>query len=146
MPDPGHLKDWAEVALYIVSIAAVLASAWTYRRNSARERSQWLYDLYQRFWDQQSLQEMRIHIDKGNLSFIQIEEPIFMPPLDNYLNFFEFVAYRWRKKELPKDEIDSMFGYFLHQIGTSSIFRAYLSKYGYEQLNALLDELRYSVS
>jgi hypothetical protein len=54
------------------------------------------------------------------------------------------VAFRWRKKELPEKEIDSMFGYFLKQIGEDSDMRKYLDKYGYEQLSALLDKLGYS--
>jgi len=144
MPAISTVKECFEIAFYGVSIAAVIASAWTYRRNSSRERSQWLYELYMRFWDEESLQKMRLHIDGGNLSFVRNEDPGLMPALDNYLNFFEFVAFRWKKRELPEKEIDSMFGYFLKQIGEDPDFRMYLNKYGYEQLSALLDKLGYS--
>jgi len=138
------VKECAEITFYCASIAAVVASAWTYRQNSSRERSQWLYELYKRFWDEESLQKMRLHIDASGSSFVRREDPALMPGLDNYLNFFEFVAFRWKKKELPEKEIDSMFGYFLKQIGEDVNIREYLGKYGYEQLSALLDKLGYS--
>lgn len=137
------IKDCFEIAFYFVSSLAVFFSAWTYRRNSSRERSQWIYELYKRFWDDETLQQIRLHLDWGGTSCLNVNDPM-NPALDNYLNFFEFIAFRWMKKELPAKEIDSMFGYFLEQIGTRSDFRAYLERYGYEQLSALLLKLGYS--
>jgi|HubBroStandDraft_6_1064221.scaffolds.fasta_scaffold1914745_2 hypothetical protein len=80
MPTLSTVKECTEIGFYFISIIAVIASAWTYRRNSSRERSQWLYELYMRFWDEESLQKMRLHIDRGGLSFIKTEDAGLMPP------------------------------------------------------------------
>jgi hypothetical protein len=109
VPHLSTIKDWSQIAFYVVSFFAVIFSVWTYRRNSSRERSQWIYELYKRFWDDETLQQIRLHLDWGGTSCLNVNDPI-NPALDNYLNFFEFIAHRWMKKELPAKEIDSMFG------------------------------------
>jgi hypothetical protein len=69
----------------------------------------------------------------------------FLAALDDYLNFFEFIGYLQSARELKTAEIKAMFDYSLKQIGQNAPIREYLIEYGYEHLNALLSEMRYSV-
>jgi hypothetical protein len=139
------VKDVAQVGAYLAGILAAIFSVWQYRRNSRRERTRWIYDLYRRFWEQPSLRKMRERIDWGDTSFLEEEDKDALSDFDDYLNFFEFIGYLWKSGELELAEISVMFDYSLLQLGENKIIRGYLTKYGYEQLNALLDELRYSV-
>ena len=142
---PSLLKDAAQIGAYLAGILAALFSVWQYRRNSRRERTRWIYDLYRRFWEQPSLRKMRERIDWGDTAFLEEEDKDVLSDFDDYLNFFEFIGYLWKSGELELTEISVMFDYSLRQLGQNKIIRSYLTKYGYEQLNALLDELRYSV-
>jgi hypothetical protein len=142
---PSLLKDAAQIGAYLAGILAALFSVWQYRRNSRRERTRWIYDLYRRFWEQPSLRKMRERIDWGDTAFLEEEDKDVLSDFDDYLNFFEFIGYLWKSGELELTEISVMFDYSLRQLGQNKIIRSYLTKYGYEQLNALLNELRYSV-
>ncbi len=142
---PSIVKDVAQVGAYLAGILAAHFSVWQYRRNSRRERTRWIYDLYRRFWEQPSLRKMRERIDWGDTAFLAQEDKDALSDFDDYLNFFEFIGYLWKSGELERTEISVMFDYSLQQLGENKTIRSYLTKYGYEQLNALLDELRYSV-
>jgi hypothetical protein len=139
------LKDWLEVAAYVVAILAAGGSWWQYRRNSARERTRWLFELYQRFYGSPGLQDMFSRIDWAETSFIEQEKPKLLQKLDEYLNFFEFVAILHKRKELKKDEIVDMFDYPLRKIAQDQPIIKYLRRNGYEQLDALLKDLRYAL-
>jgi hypothetical protein len=142
---PSVVRDVAQIGAYLAGILAALFSVWQYRRNSRRERTRWIYDLYRRFWEQPSLRKMRERIDWRDTAFLEDEDKDALSDFDDYLNFFEFIGYLWKSGELELTEISVMFDYSLRQLGENKIIRSYLTKYGYEQLNALLDELRYSV-
>jgi hypothetical protein len=139
------LKDGAQIGAYVAGAVAALFSMWQYRRNSKRERAHWVYELYRRFWDQPTLRKMRERIDSGDTAFLEMDANDIPADFDDYLNFFEFIGFLWKSGELKSTEIAVMFDYSLRQIGENASIRRYLSRYGYEQLNALLDELRYSV-
>lgn len=138
-------KDCLEIVTYFVGIAVAGGSLWTYRRNSARERTRWLFELYQRFYEQAALRDMRVRIDWGDTAFVQEEKDAsLLGDLDNFLNFFEFLAYLRKQRELQLREIQAMFAYPLSTISKDKAILAYLRKYGYEELDALLKELRYA--
>lgn len=139
------LKDATQIGAYLAGIGAAVFSVMQYRRNSKRERTRWIYDLYRRFWELQALRKMRERIDWGDIAFLESEDKNDLSDFDDYLNFFEFLSYLWKSGELELTEISVMFDYSLQQLGENFAIRSYLTKYGYEQLNALLDELRYSV-
>jgi hypothetical protein len=139
------VKDSTQIGAYVAGAVAALFSMWQYSRNSKRERAHWIYELYRRFWDQPTLRKMRERIDAEDIGFLEMEENDVPADFDDYLNFFEFIGFLWKSGELKSTEIAVMFDYSLRQIGENAPIRKYLTRYGYEQLNALLDELRYSV-
>jgi hypothetical protein len=74
-------------------MGAAIFSVWQYRRNSRRERTRWIYDLYRRFWEQPALRKMRERIDWGDTAFLETEDKEELSDFDDYLNFFEFIGY-----------------------------------------------------
>jgi hypothetical protein len=134
-----------QIAAYLVGFAAALGSLWQYRQNSIRERTRWLFELYRRFYEDTSLKAMRIRIDWGDTGFIAEEKDSdLLGDLDNFLNFFEFVAFLKKRSEITVEEIRAMFEYPLKMIAVNGATLAYVRKYGYEELDALLKELRYA--
>jgi len=138
------LKDWGQVAAYVVGIGAAALSYRQYRKNSARQRTLWIYDLYRRLWDQPSLRSMRLRIDNGDLPSLDALDATQLADFDDYLNFFEFIGYLRQSKELRQGEIETMFDYSMKQIAEIDGISSYLAKYGYEQTSALLLEMGYS--
>jgi hypothetical protein len=139
------LKTYLETLAYAVAILAAGGSAWQYRRNSARERTRWLFDLYQRFYDRSEFKALRVRLDSGDTRFIETgDDPQLLADLDDFLNFFEFTAFLARSGELRKREIRAMFDYTLRMLANDRSALAYIRKYGYEELDSLLKDLGYA--
>ncbi len=138
-------REWLEVLTYAVAVLAAGGSWWQYRRNSARERTRWLFELYQRFYDNEELQQMQRLIDWEETYFVKAEKDTAqMQNLDTYLNFFEFLAILYKRRELKKEEVLAMFEYPLRKIAEDEAISAYVNRpdYGYEYLRELLKDLR----
>jgi len=142
----AFLKDGIQVVFYLTAIIAAFYSARTYYRNSAQERAQWLFDLYQRFYESERHKRVRLLIESGKTEFAEKEEDAeLLQELDDYLNFFEFISFLLAQKRLQRNEVMAMFDYpFRKMVGDNSIMR-YLAhpEYGYEGLNELLKNLSY---
>jgi hypothetical protein len=139
------LKDVLQVLAYGVAVFTAWFSVRQYLRNSARERTRWLFELYQRFYEQSALKSMRIRIDDHDTEFVVEEKNSeLLGDLDNFLNFFEFVAFLRKQGEIKPEEINAMFAYPLSTLATDKNVLAYIRKYGYEELNALLKEMGYA--
>jgi hypothetical protein len=138
-----EIKEFLEIAAYVIAMLAAVGSAWQYRRNSLRERARWLFELYQRLYEQRTLRAMRIRLDSHDTKFVSEESDLgLLADLDDFLNFFEFIAYLWKKRELQLEEVRALFAYPLRTIAEDEAVMAYVSKYGYDDdLGALLKEL-----
>jgi hypothetical protein len=142
---PETIKDWMETAFYIIGIGAAFASFLQYRQNSVRERAKWLFELYQRFYEQSKLRNMRITLDEHDTQFVQAEsDRESLADLDEFLNFFEFLAFLWKSGEIKEQEVHAMFDYPLATIGTDRRVMDYLVKYGYEKLAEMLEKMGYA--
>ena len=139
---PTTLNQWLQGATYVIAILAALGSLWQYRRNSKRERTRWIFELYQRFYEQKNLKAMRVRIDRGDTAFISGDSDIYLlDELDEFLNFFELIAYLQRRGDLRQDEVLVMFEYPLRTIAGDKAVLGYLSQYGYDELRGFLKEL-----
>jgi hypothetical protein len=88
---------------------------------------------------------MWMRVDWGKTSFAQEEKnPRLLSELDDFLNFFEFIAYLRKRGELKPEEVQAMFDYPLRKIAQDQPIIEYLRRNGYEQLDALLRDLRYA--
>lgn len=141
---PENLNNWLELIGYAVGFLAVYLSLRQYYSNSQEERSRWLFELYNRLYGDPELSEMRIRIDVGDTQFVfEEKDHKLMGQLDDFLNFFEFLAYLRKQKRLNRQEMLSMFDYPLRKIAGDSRIRTYVNNdsYGYEGLRELLTEM-----
>lgn len=126
------------------AIGTVLAAgfaAFVYYRNSAFERAKWASSLYEKFYEETNLKQLRDRLDclKDSDSVNEIvirEEPAFT----DYLNFFEFIAFLKSSKQLKDPEIEAFFGYYLDCLNRHDRVKLYVSnpENGYEGLAKLL--------
>lgn len=106
----------------------------------------WIFDLYTSFYHSPELRKIRMRIDLGRTDFVKREgNAEEMAELDDFLNFFEFVAYLHEQGELNDDEVRSMFDYTLRKLAKDKALAEYVDKpeYGYEKLPKLLRKLGY---
>lgn len=125
-----------ETVFYAVGVAAAGLSVLEYRKNSSRERTRWLFELYQLFYGSASeIKKTWKRMERERL-----------PPghIDDLLNFFEFIAILRTRRELESEEIEDMFAYPLRSLAADEAVRRYLDEYDYEHLAALLRELGYT--
>ena len=138
-------KDGLQAATYLVAIFAAALSWLQYKKNSARERTRWLFDLYERFYGRPALRAMRIRLDLGETDFLRgAGNKDLAADLDDFLNFFEFIAFLQRRGEIKKDEIETLFAYPLQTLGKHAEVISYLQRYDYGELDRLLKELGYA--
>jgi hypothetical protein len=58
--------------------------------------------------------------------------------LDDYLNFFEFIASLEKMKQLTLDQVKMVFEYYISRITKHEFLLDYISDQGFENLNTLL--------
>jgi len=143
-------RELFEALFYVAAIGAALASVVQYRQNSSSERTRRLFELYQKFYTDGRMQQVRLKLDWDETGFISefLNHPQDdrhkekLAELDDYLNFFHFLSYLVELGQVSKADVRAMFAYFLDDLGREPI-PSYLSKYGYRKLYNLLEELGY---
>jgi len=123
-----------------VGAAAGVWGIWVYFRNSRLRRAEWLSSLYEKFFERTELKSIREALDcEGNQS-AAIDKLVSEEPAEftDYLNFFEFVAVLRKARQLTQQEIEDLFCYYLDCLENSKQVRDYISRKGYERLDALL--------
>ena len=118
----------------------------TFERDSKLRRTEWMYRLYEQFYESDRLKPMRRLIDyapaeeiaalkadleKGNFS--EAHEA-----LVDYLNFFEFIAVQVRRNNLSRSEVMDMFDYYIRRLKDHAFIADYLRTNGFENLDGLL--------
>jgi hypothetical protein len=146
--DPSKLEDWknlAELAFYVVAIASACAAVYTFRRNSALERTRWISSLYEKFYEGTALKRVREILDSSPSSdqiFALINRPGGSDFTD-YLNFFEHIAYLQETKQVGKRDVEAIFDYYLRCLKRHPEVWEFITnpENGYEKLRALLENL-----
>lgn len=136
------LKDLATLFGALATPAAILWAVFVYRKNSDLERAKWQASLYEKFYEKDNLKEIREILDCDDEISLEITNLIReeSPKFTDYLNFFEFVAFLKKSKQLKMDEVDYLFGYYLDCLSRREDVREYILKRGYELLGQLLQE------
>ena len=144
------LKDLFQTIYYAVGtiaalgtfIAALLA-LFVYQKNSRLERARWASTLYEKFYHEDRLKQIRDaldgHIDSAEVNQLVSNED---PKFTDYLNFFEFIAFLRKSKQLEDSEIDDLFGYYLDCLKKDEGVRTYILNpdKGYEGVAKLIGE------
>lgn len=126
----------------LAAIGALVWAAYVFWKNSRLERAKWLSNLYEKFYEKDNLKGIRDVLDSDDDISLEITKLIRdeSKEFTDYLNFFEFVAFLKKSKQLKTDEIDDLFGYYLDCLNRRENLRVYVKKRGYELLDKLLSE------
>lgn len=150
---PLRLED----LFYLVSSIAIILTIFTYLRNSELERAKWLYSLYEKFYEKRQYKNIRNIIDYENEKLVEIENSIkksltgekveftkLRDELDDYLNFFEFIASLWKMNQLTLEQVKMTFDYYIKLISDHEFLVNYIGdeRFGFENLNDLLNEYK----
>jgi hypothetical protein len=119
-------------------ISAFVALAVYYQRLKL-ERAKWALNLYEKFYERDSLKDIRDILDTEpgvpEVEALVLKCP---PNFTDYLNFFEFVAFLEKNGHLRRNELRALFDYYLKCINRHSRVVNFVRENGYEDLRALL--------
>lgn len=141
-------KDVATIIGVVLTLAALFWGVIVYRKNSVVERAKWLERLYQKFFEDEQLKDVRntIDCDAGDeVANAKIREFVTNQSAEftDYLNFFEFVAILEKNKQLKQDEVEDLFGYYLRCLYDNPEIKAYVNDpgKGFEKLSELFGKI-----
>jgi hypothetical protein len=106
-----------------------------------RERARWAESLYSRFFEKDELKKVRDLLDcEANDPKVADLVTAEGSQWTDYLNFFEFVAYLQRSKQLKRRDVDSLFDYYFKCLARHKSVADYIQKpeNGFESLSELV--------
>jgi hypothetical protein len=115
--------DWmkiAEIAYYVAGTVGALGTflaaglaVYFYYRNSQLERAKWASGLYEKFYEKPDLKAIRDKLDVEESDPEAIRNLVKDQPSDftDYLNFFEFIAFLKKSKQLSAIQVEDLFGF-----------------------------------
>lgn len=134
---------WTSVITVLAAIGtfvAALVAAFTYRRNAGIERAKWSLSLYEKFYERPDLKSIREILDSEPDHENVIELVLKCPPeFTDYLNFFEFVAFLERKRQLSTEELDALFDYYIRCLKRHPRVLTFIRDNGFEDLQKMLE-------
>jgi len=153
----AYLTGAGSVLLVLVAAFTATTAVKEYKNRVAAEKARWLFELFEKFYENDSYKEIRRKIDYEETSVIldlirkdqqsgwipKEHEKEFFDKFTDYLNFFEMVAYWKSQRQLDQGDIDAMFEYYLKrliEVDKGKEIRNYLEKEGFENLSRLLLE------
>ncbi len=103
------------------------------------ERAKWSLGLYEKFYEQPLLKDIREILDSESDSE-EVVSLVLRCPADftDYLNFFEFVSFLEKNKQLKRAEIDALFNYYLKCLNRHPRVIKFIEDNGYENLESFL--------
>lgn len=147
----AQAEIWLKTGTEIVAVAAAVFAYFQFRSNVRTRRAEWLLSLYERFYERSTFHEIRKILDsppRPSLEYQRLESDIesgtdgpHVEALNNYLNFFEFVAALQKRGALSQGEILDLFDYYLRNLRRTSFLLRYIRAQGFEGLTRLLDAL-----
>lgn len=125
-------KDRLDLALKGVAGSFVVVSffvtALTYYKNSHYEKSKWLNQLYEKFFETSVYSDIRELLDYNsspNEKYARLKDIIerksdseskLQEQLVVYLNFFEYIATLWKTGQISERDVHMMFGYYIKNL------------------------------
>src|SRR5262245_59837705 len=116
---PEWIKDLAEILGVVVALGGVVIAlivarngVLAYRRNAELERAKWLARLYDRYYSDQKLKEIRDLIDSNDCESKKAVSTMVANEageFTDYLNFFEFVGILTMRGQLDEQEVRDLF-------------------------------------
>jgi hypothetical protein len=124
------------------TLVAACSAALVYRRNSELERAKWALTLYEKFYEKEDLKIIRNELDCSEPDPEVVRRLVKDEGsnLTDYLNFFEFIAFLQKSKQLNSGQVEDLFGFYLDCLERHTVVKGYILKLanGYEGLASLL--------
>ena len=143
------LKEWIDFSFKIISTLGVIIAVITYRRNLKVKHAEWLWSLYQKFFENEQLKTVRkvliYHPERFEKLFdtnVTEDDEVLIEKVDDFLNFFEFLASLETLDQISRREIDMMFDYYLTAISKNEHLIKYIKTEGFENLAKLTHNRR----
>lgn len=139
---------WVDVlGLAFVVVAGVFGLI-TFRRDLEHKKTDWLYTLFERFYEKDTYKRVRAVLDYPDHRIDQLRRlttPGNVPQTDedrelidafcDYLNFFEFLSNLTVKGRMERDDLDRMFKYYLDNLKGHEFVIEYAAANSYEALH-----------
>jgi hypothetical protein len=125
-----YLTGTGTVLVGLMAVYAAIQGVKEYRNRTRTERMRWLEEFYERFYENKRFRVIRQLIDFDDFagirsllerdtlagaSFDQLERDLF-DDFTDYLNFFEMLVYLGNRGQIQREELESMFGYYLRSL------------------------------
>ncbi|MEE2692691.1 MAG: hypothetical protein VX640_14240 [Pseudomonadota bacterium] len=131
-------------------VAAALVAAFTYRANLRQRRAEWLYKLFEKFYENRDYKPMRRLLDyqpedeiaalrrdiDANVGSENVEA------LVDYLNFFELIAIQVKDGQISEREVVDIFDYYIRRLFMHDFIMKYIDEQGFENLARLVRSLQ----
>jgi len=142
-------KDIAQIVYYVAGTIGVLGTLLAaflalcvYHRNSELERARWASSLYEKFYEKKDLKTVRDKLDGDDADSDAVRKLVSDAESDftDYLNFFEFIAFLKKSKQLYAAQVEDLFGFYLGCLEKHSVVMGYVLELenGYEGVASLL--------
>ena len=146
-------KDIVQIVYYIAGTIGVLGTLlaacvalYVYHRNSELERARWASSLYEKFYEKKDLKSIRDRLDDLEADSEAVRKLVSDAESDftDYLNFFEFIAFLQKSKQVNPAQVEDLFGFYLGCLEKHSVVMGYVLELenGYEGLASLLSNRR----
>jgi hypothetical protein len=115
LPIAQQFQHWASGIASLVAAGVAVGAYVKYRDSKRLERSKWVLQLYEKFYEQGRLRRIRQDLDCETSTTETIEKLVDDEDEDfiDYLNFFEFVSYLRESEQVSDDDVEALFGYYL---------------------------------
>jgi hypothetical protein len=154
----GEVMEWKDIAQLVYYVAGIIGVLGTllaaclalslYRRNSELERARWASSLYEKFYEKKGLKTVRDKLDCIEADSDAVRKLVSDAESDftDYLNFFEFIAFLKKSKQLNAAQIEDLFGFYLGCLEKHSVVVRYVLELenGYEGVASLLNSRKES--
>ena len=131
-------------------LVAALVAAFTYRANLRQRRTEWLYRLFEKFYENPGYKPIRRLLDyepaeelaalRRDISANVGSETV--EALVDYLNFFELIAVQVKDKQISKREVADIFDYYIRRLSKIDFIMKYIDEQGFENLSRLVRSMK----
>jgi hypothetical protein len=131
----------------VVAVIGLIGGVLTYRRDVKTKQTEWLYRLFEKFYETGDYKVMRRLLDNPSSDQLaELEASIAAPgtsdqeeDLVDYLNFFEFICNLQQDGRMTRKDVDALFNYYLNCLAAQPMVTKYVSMNGFEALKQELD-------
>jgi hypothetical protein len=141
-PEAWKPEAWIGlVGLVIASGGGIVAIA-TYLRDVRIKQTDWLYQLFEKFYEKPQYKSMRRILDNDQSpdfarlrsAIAQLEDTQVHEDFVDFLNFFEFICNLAESRRMSRSDMNRLFDYYLGMLSRRDFVISYCREQGFESL------------